>query len=326
MPVVVVIGGVALDVVACVVLLIVAYFAALMLVKPLAWLLGQIPGIGQAIAKALEDGVGAFEDWAQNWIKNALAPLVALVSAPVAWLNTTWQWSVKVAELTVGQLVSSIAHTAQLIYKLQSAVAGILDTLDTLAHRIAAVALSIPSIAQAIADDAVTALRAWVRTLIADVDRTIAQAIDTAHVELGHAIDGVNADLHQLDLALRHAIDTAVTGVQGWVNARLRPIEQEVSDIGKVVDALPAVSTIVATVTAVEAIETLIRECVNPVCSGLGPSLDILNDIADGAALAAMLALVAEAYADPVGTAGTVNGYAKGVEGIVQTILAPVGI
>ena len=323
MPVVVVIGGVAIDVVTALAVLIAAYAASIILIKPLTWLLGQIPVIGQNIANALANGAAAFQSWAQLNAKNAVGALVGIVSAPVYWLQTVIGQAVTTAEAIVGQVVSIVQRAEQLGRLLALSVGNLSRMIGDTAARITAVAGSIAGIASRVASAAVAVLEARVAAWLDGIRLTIAQAIDRAHVELGHAIDGVNLRIGQTELGLLHAIDTAVAGVQSWVDVRLRPIEADVAGVKGVVDALPTVATIVGTITAVQVIERIVEDCVKPTCSGIGPSLDVLNALADGTALAAMLALVAESRRDPDGTARLVIGTAQGVEGVVSGILSP---
>lgn len=326
MPVVIVIGGVAIDLVTALAGLLVAYALGILLVKPLAWLLGNLPFIGNAIAQALNNGANAFMQWAQDNVKNAIGVLVQLVSAVVYWIGQVIGAVVSAAEYIVNAIVTSVQQIAGLGAQIATGFQSIVRSIAGVAGQVIAVAESIPGIAARIAGSAVAVLEARVVGWLNAIHLAIAQAIDTAHVELGHAIDGVNLSLHALELWAQHAIAQAVAGVQAWVDARLRPIESDVAGVKGIVDALPTVATIVGTITAVQAIEKVIEDCVNPTCSGIGPSLDILNALADGTALAEMLALVALATHDPEGTAREVTGVVNGVSGAVHTILSPAGI
>lgn len=326
MPVVIVIGGVAIDLVTALAGLLVAYALGILLVKPLAWLLGNLPFIGNAIAQALNNGANAFMQWAQDNVKNAIGVLVQLVSATVYWVGQVFNTTVSAAEYIVNAVVTSIQRILQLSNQIALGLGNIVGEIADLGNRIAAVAGSIIGIATRVASSAVAVLEARVVGWLNAIHLAIAQAIDTAHVELGHAIDGVNLSIHAVELWAQHAIAQAVAGVQAWVDARLRPIESDVAGVKGIVDALPTVATIVGTITAVQAIEKIVEDCVKPTCSALDPSLDILNAIADGTALAEMLALVAAARSDPQGTAREVIGIADGVTGVVRTILSPAGI
>lgn len=326
MPVVVVILGVALDLVDCLVLLMVAYFAALMLVKPLTALLGAIPVIGSQIAKALNDGANAFMTWAQDNWKNAYAVIVAVVSAPVKALTDTLNLITDVAELLLSQAVAIIQTAAKLANQVALGLKNIAGDIGDIVARATALAATVAAITSKVVPGAIAALRSVVAAWVDELRKAIAQAIDTAHVELGHAIDGVNASIHNLDQALRHAISQAIDGVQSWVNDRLRPIEKDIGDLGQVVWALPAVASIVATIEAVKTIEVTIDECVVPTCEGLSPSFDILGALANGVMLAAVMELAGQAISDPEAAADTLGGIAGELHGMVGAALAPVGI
>lgn len=326
MPVVVVIAGVALDVIDVLVLLMVAYFATILLIKPLTWLLGQIPIIGEQIAKALNDGANAFMTWMQDNVKNSLAALVALVSAPVKWLSDVVSQTVAVAEAIVAQVVSVIQQVEATASNLSNWIASVKSTVANLLQLITNLQVSIAKVIDTVIPNAIAALRAIVANWIDSLRKAIAQAIDAAHVELGHAIDNVMSHIGSEVAKLYHAIDNAIKVVEAWVNDRLRPIEKEIGDIGKVVWALPAVATIVGTIEAVKTIEVTIEECVVPTCNGLGSSFDILEQLANGAMLAAVMAVTAEAINDPQAGARTMAGIAGELHGMVDAVLSPVGI
>ena len=326
MPVVVVIAGVALDVIDVLVLLMTAYFAAILLVRPLAWLLGQIPVIGQQIAKALNDGVDAFTTWAQDNVKNSLSALVALISAPVKWLSDCLNSAVAAVEAIISQITQVVQSIEKVGASLATWVASVASSISSIVKLITNLQVDLAKVIGTTIPNAIAALKSLVLGWVDALHRALAQAIDTAHVELGHAIDGISADIHQLDLALRKAIDNAVRGVESWVNDRLRPIEQDIGDLGKVVWALPAVATIVGTIEAVKTIEVTIEECVVPTCKGLGSSFDILDMLATGAMLAAIMEVTAEAINDPQAGARTMSGIANELHSLVGTVLAPVGI
>ena len=303
------------------VLLFFALFNALVVI--FRWVFQVVPVIGPQIVNALESAQSWVNQRIFDWGKSALDGLIAVVSAPVHWVQQIIAGLVTAAELTVAQLVGVIQRAVQLANQIALATANIAAELGHLASRVTAVAASIAGIAGKVASAAVAVLQARVIGWVDGLRLAIAQAIDKAHVELGHAIDGVNLRIHALELGLTHAIDVAITGVQTWVNQRVGPLEKDIADLGSVVDALPAVAEIVGTIEAVRVIEQIVEDCVKPTCSGLGPSLDILNALADGTALAAMLALVAQARTDPNAAASEVIGVTNGVAGTVRGILAP---
>lgn len=307
-------------------LLIFYYAAAPTLQRAFSEVLSRIPFIGPYVLDAVTSAFNVlFGQWLAA-IKVGTNALALTISVPTNVTRWVLSW--------VATFSESVAATARFVFVKVNALAlqvanttfGIVSELVNLARQIAAVADSIGPIALHYATIMANAVEYRLNAALHALDLALTAAINTVRLDFGQAIDGVLHNLDQVRLGLLHAIDTAIAGVHTWVDQRLQPIEQEVGQIQGVVDALPAVASIVGTIEAVQVIEKLVEDCVKPTCSGIGPSLDILNALADGTMLAAMLALVAQGRSDPEGTAKEIIGVTDGAVSVMRGILAPAGI
>jgi hypothetical protein len=326
MPVVVVIGGVAIDVVSALAILLVAYACALLLVQPLAWLIGHIPVIGQQIANALTSGVGSFMAWAQDNAKNTIGAIVGIVSAPVYWLQTSIAYTVQVAENTVAQLVAAIQNIAAVSYRVGLATANIVGEIVALSSRLASTITSIPTIAHTVASSLVAAAEARLRDMIASVSTAYRAADAVLSSLIAQRVAELAAAIHATDAGIRALLTTTVATLRQEWATDLKPVQQAIDQALPVTEAITSLGIIPLAIATSQELTKVMDECITPNCNALSPSLDILNALIDGTMLAEMLALVAAAQQDPEGTARTVIGIVDGVEGIASGILAPAGI
>lgn len=321
MPVVVVVAGVALDVVEVLVILMVAWFASLLLIKPLTWLISQVPVVGQQIAQALENGVGAMEQWMQQQAKNSLAPLVAIVSAPVHWLQSVIGQAVTAAESIVAQLVAMVQSVLQLAARVSLALSNIAGELGSLAARIAALWSALATTAYRVASALIAVAESRLRALIAGVSASIPVLDRILRAVIASEVAKVVSLITATDHALRLLLATTVATLRHEWATDLAPIQRGLDVALPVTTAVTAVGVIPFVAEWATELPRIVDECVKPGCSALGPSLDWLNALNEGATLAAMVALMSAATNDPEGTAGTIVGAVNGVDRALSGIL-----
>src|SRR5258707_8413319 len=103
--------------------------ASVLLVKPLAMLLSNLPVVGDEIARRLVNGIGIVVDWAATWAKSAVGAFVAIIQVPFQVIGNFVGMVGDLAD-TIASAIASVAQVAA------GAVGQVADLLHTLAVRV----------------------------------------------------------------------------------------------------------------------------------------------------------------------------------------------
>lgn len=332
--------------VAAFVIMILLWASSELLVKPLTIILSRLPVIGGAVADAVRQGGSVVVDWAAGWIKTAGGPMVEVLAAPVARfvdvilnLVTTvetivghfdvivsWAWG-RIQDVAnfadtiwarVGALGVSLAASAARLASLSAEVAGIVA--GTIPRAIAAVLAQAETTARYLVDLTAVVLSAAIHTALATALAAVAAesaALTAARGDLLKLIAGQGA-------VLTAAIAAAVATVRAEVGVQVRTLERDIADLHVAVDPLAAAGVLTLISTLTTELDTMRRECVDPVCNVLTPSLGALSGLAEMGTLLAVLELAGAAIRDPQGTADDVAGGVAAVHGLVRDVAGPV--
>lgn len=329
-------------------LLLVAWAAVVLLAEPLKQLLGELPLVGGAIARVVSGAVSRVVSWATNWADNAIGELVAAVWVPiravvgyvgavtdfaeataakVAQVVTSWGGAIARHDTLIGLLQGAIGTLTRAIsdawsrLALHDRIIGLLQgAIGTLTGLVTAIqgrlALHdrIIGLAQG-AIDTLTRVLSRVESTLGDLaeritagDRAVAQAAAAAAAAAeAHAMTAVTT--------LEHTLEGTIDDVRARLEALVQALAPTLAlELPLVIPAL------------LEEVATMEAECVRPICGVLGPMLDELRDLQGGAMVAAMLAFVAAAVADPADVANATASTIDGVRQVADPILSMAGI
>ena len=326
------------------VLLLFAYYTLVQ--KPLASLFDKLPVVGGYVADTVSRSIGGLVTWVVNRAKDGLGQinawltrLPALVYYGFVNVNSALQAAVNYTAKVATAAANGVGYVGDRVTTALGRVAAVAAELASLGGTVQHLADRIAKVISSTIPAAIATAEAYVRTRVAAaVDAVMstvhqlnngirswaAQAIDSATVTLGHAIDGVRSQLgatiHQLGLAidaqvaqLTHAIDGLGLRLDGRIDGLVRTLAPILAlELTRVIPALRT------------RVDTMDRECVTPTCNALRPNLDALGALNDGLMMAAILGLAAEAYHDPEGMAQATVGFTNGVASAAETILGDV--
>ena len=318
---------------------------SVLLVQPLTMLLSQLPVVGSRVAAAVGGAIGSVVDWAKSWAAGMVHPLLELLSAPVQWAESfaytvvstfdtvAYQLGI-VAQAAAGQLGSaavrladlaaSIVNLSAIVTGLRSAVTAAAAAAATLATRTLpaaiagvetwaadriAAAVAAAATAWTAADDA---LRAWAQAAIAAATAPLLAELAAlrswAVAAVAAGVRTVEGELSQLGTAL---------------GQRVGQLENGLGQLLGVLAPLLALNLVQAFPRLLDRVDTMERECVNPVCEAITPQLDTLQALGSGVSLALFLELVAAAVHDPAGTARTTAASSGELRDAVNGLAGP---
>lgn len=318
MPVLLAAG--AADVVAALAVLLVVWAASILLVKPLTWLLSNLPVIGSEIADRLARGMDAVVTWAADWAKSAVGAVVQIVSVPVTWLGTAISSVLGFAGDVVGNLLKLIGQAASLAGEIAHNLTVVLAKVATLAGEVAAnaaaVVVKIATAVQTLTDLVHKAVNTAYATLSAAISAAI--AAETALIaQAKGSILAIIAGQAGVFTATLNA--TAATLRQEWATD-LKGIDLRLDGLGQVLAPVLALDLALVIPQLLTEIKTLRRDCVDPLCGILGPALGALGAVQDVATLAIVGGVVGEAIANPEGTARATASVADEVHSLAADL------
>lgn len=303
------IAGIAVaDILAATALGIVLYAAGLILVRPLAFLLSNLPVIGDEIHDRLIRGIDRLTAMAFDWAKSGLDALVQIVAVPVGWLASLGGGILNLAGGIVARIGDALAWLGSLAASVAHSFTAVAGQIATLAGRIVATAASIPGIAADVARTVAGAIAAGLNAVYSAAIAGIRAAVAAEQALIarwhGDLLALITGQVAVMSAALNA---TATTLRQEWATD-LGPINLKLDGIGQVLAPVLALDLAIAIPRIIAEIRTMRRDCVDPLCSVLGPALGSLGAVQDIATLALVGGLVGEAIANPAGTARVVAG------------------
>ena len=299
------------EIFAAVALLLIAWALGILLVKPVAFLLGKIPVVGGQIANALGTGAADVTDWALTWAKHGIDAFVQVVSAPVVALVGFVTELVATVFATASRLLDLFAQVATVTAWAGAQLRALWAQLTTLSHSVATGLLAVPGIARSIAAALVSAAVTTLRQAIAAVSAALSAGLAAERAALQAAQGNAAKALAAQAAVLAAAIAAGDAAVHRAVAADVRAVQGEVTQLGNLVRPIVA-SGVVATAAATAAeLELLRRTCIEPSCSVISPQLPVLQALMDGTLLVLLGVAVEEAIRDPEGAAKATAGLAS---------------
>lgn len=316
--------------------------------KPLADLVRGVPVVGRDLANAILGGINTVRDWALGWAASAAYVVVEVVSVPVravydfvTWVTLNIEDAIHhinevaaVAAGAIGNLGRDVATALLRGAAAQAAAAG----ATALASQTLALAnrLQSTTIPQAKAE-AISQSATYTNTRVAAEAGARARAIDDVRVEVGRAIDGEASARSQADAALAGAaaataaelarrIAAEGAGARAYTDTRVRPIDQELTQLRDVTLPAALASALAATAAVATQLAQVRTQCVDPLCGAFGPQVDLWRALATGAELALVAGLVARAVSDPEGAARETAGMVGGAVGLAGGIAGAFGV
>jgi hypothetical protein len=310
MPIVLALGDILIAVAAALLL-----WAAYQLFHDLiASLLARIPLIGGELALLTDFVIFAMEQAAMRWAKDSVKALVAIVLAPVHWI-----------ESIIAQVQNAFTQVYNTLHFLRYVV------LPTLINNALSTAWGWFQQSRAFASALFAQADAYAAQLYnASIGFTRNEIALTQQYAAGLYQDGINFTRSEIALT-QHYADTlyqdgiaftraSVATVENWAASSIAAVDTaltaDITALDKyIATALPAVYAYVGTaVGAVEADLTRLKtECTDNLCSNLSPLANLVNSLGGELGLAGIFALAGQLAHDPRGGAGTVVQLFSGV-------------
>jgi hypothetical protein len=288
----------AIEVVAALAILLVAWAAGVLLVKPLAALLSNLPFIGNTIADRLVKGIDAVTTWALDLAKSGIHAMVQLVSVPITAVAAVVGAIVGGLEAAAAAIVGLVGDLAQLAMQLGPRIATLMADVGILAGRIAGVVASIPGIAADVARSVVGSAETVLRGIIASVAAGLSAAIAAEH----ELILAVRGDVLAFIVGQVGVLSAAIGATADQLRAEwardLAPVSAQVGQLAGVVAGLTPLA-LATTIPFILTEITQLRKCADPLCSTLSPSLPALDAVMSLASIGLVGGLVGEAMANP---------------------------
>lgn len=291
------------ELVAALALLLVLWATVNLLARPIGYLLGNVPFIGGSLAGAFTGAISAVTNWALGWAKIGIDAIVGIVSAPIHWVAQAISW----ATSTLGYIAVAFEHLGDSLVATALELAhwvGILTgNIALVAYHLAVEVGRVPGIAADIA-------RSIVGAAVAALDVTIAalRSFVTAGLTAEHAlIVKVNGDLVALIAGQVHVLSQSIAATAAAIRTEVatdvRTIDGQVGTIARDLAPILPLALPLAWPLLLTRIDTMQRECVDPVCGVIGPAIPSLNALSELATLLAVGALAGDAIRDPQGAA-----------------------
>lgn len=308
MPIVGVLAAAMPEVIPALALLMVAWALSILLIRPVAWLLGNIPVVGGHIANALYSGASAVTSWAVNLARSGVDAMIQLVSAPVARLVdfvTALVLTVETAGERIGDLARNLTVTAGALWAEANALsARIANALAATA----ALAAAVPGLVAEGARAVVAAALAPVQAAVAALQRALAAGLAAEAAARLAGQSQLAATVAGVQAAAAAALAGAIAAERAQTQAALATVATDVAQVGASVKPV-ALATATALVAPVAAeLSRLTRECIEPTCSVISPQLDTLQALLTGELVILAGLFLEEAIRDPEGTAREVAG------------------
>ena len=326
--------------------MLIVWAAVVMFQKPLVALLGKLPVVGGAIAKAVGDAIGALVSWARAWAATMVLPLLQILSVPVDMFLGLFTGLVTAAEALIGEIgrVASVAAGAvgRVATDLAGAIAsgaalaavvnGVRTAADatrallaatigtTIPNAIAGVQAWARGFATALVDTASAALRLAISAAAAGVMAALLPLVQGLQTAFGLLPAWVQLQVAQAVAVLAGTVGIRLTGLEGLLGR----LQGQVAGIEGNLAQLAPLSLAIAFPALLTAVRTMESTCVIPTCNALTPRLPLLNALGSGIMLYAVIDMASSAIRDPEGTARETAQLAGTITGLVDDLVAPI--
>jgi hypothetical protein len=313
--------------------------------KPLAELFSRIPLLGGELARVFTDAMIAVRSMAIEWAATGVTGMVELVHAPIAWLLAVLNGVASTAEalMVYADRIGWTAAYATAVIRVR--LASTVATVATLVDQVATALARIATLASRIATIVTVTIPGAIATAVSRAVAVARALVSAATVTLSSAIASLRAWTGTQLAAAAAATTTAISGVQAWASAAIvatvTPLAGQLAQLGQAIDGfrtdvlgrLGVISTALAPILALQLVRvipqvitditTMRRVCVDPTCRVMTPQLATLDALLSGLQVTLLLALVADAVHDPVGTATESAGAAGALAGLTNSIIGP---
>lgn len=281
------------------------WFAAYQLhITALQGIADQGGTVGELLLKWFLHGVDWAVRQAENTVRDAASGLIGLFSIPIHWLQSHFD---TLANGLFGAYTAilrlSTVTVPHLIGQALSVARGWVNTAEQLAAA---------NLAQAYhwAAGQFTAVYRYVNTEITLAENYTGHLFAQAEA---YAAAGIEADARYAQGLFTTAIgytDAEIKSLSGWVTGELGQVTTwagtEITSLQGYISAIQT-QTLAWTTALVGPIAldlaNLKAECTDGLCANLGGLANVVESLAGGLGIAALIAFAAEAAADPVGTA-----------------------
>jgi hypothetical protein len=310
--------------------------------------LSNIPIVGGSLAAAVQGAVINAQGKLSEWAHQNVDPLVAVIFAPVNaladWVGAVGAFSGAVVQSLqllaqsaggaagalahrVGNLAAAIAAQALAMTGLQQLAQGLAAQLHT------ALVVTIPGMVTAGLASLSSAFHIALTAEAALSKAAVAAAIGQAQalfaaaqvaIQVGDA--ALAHQLTHLGVQLSAQIVAVQAGTVGYVDGLVKPLGLDLDQLRNVVIPATLAAAIAATTVVATRLDQLERDCINPTCTAITPSLQVLNALAQGLELALLLEIVAGAIRDPQGAAHDVSQHRSDLAAAMGPFVSFLGI
>lgn len=300
---------VAIPLIAVALVVLIIWFAGYQLhLKAFQGIADQGGTVGGLLLRWFLSGIQRAIDGSIDWVREQISPLISLFTVPIHWIQT------HIDDLTTG-----LFNLYQSVFRLAT------YTVPHLIGNAMGVARGWVAQAEALATSQVTQVYHWAAGQFAGVYQYVNAEISLAEGYTrqlvaqaeAYAAAGIHADAVYAEQLYQQSIgytNTAIHGVEGWVTGEVGTLTKwtdgQITALQKWIEAnQAAVTTWTQALVGAVAVDlaNLKLECTDNLCENLGGAANWLKSLSGPLGIAAFYALVAEAAADPVGTATLVD-------------------
>jgi hypothetical protein len=345
----VLIGGAALaDILATLVFIIFGVVLAFFIVPPIVDTLRRIPLFGSGLADAADILFKVQIQLAKQWAARNIDPVVNVMQSvannPLAYISVVLDYmganlqamiaTAQAAGGAAGAVGTRLVQLALRVTGLETAQNGLTQFVNGLFNRVTnLITVTIPSAIGA----AVSALSAAFTAALhiehaftvsgLGVATQLAQGLFAEAQLAAKAGDLVMAELLGHTAAQLAAQIVAVqAGLKTYTDVEVGQLDDALANLRDVVIPTAIAGVTVAVTEIATTLTQLERDCINPTCSALTPSLGILNLLNAGAELLFIVTLVSSIKRDPAGTARDLSGGIGDLMSIVRPVVGAMGI
>lgn len=348
MPIVLIGGAALADILATALFIVLGVALAFFVVPPIVEALRRIPLVGGGVAQIADTLFKVYITESKLWAAKNIDPVVnvlqSMATNPLAYISVTLDYmganlsamvaTAQAAGGAAGAVGTRLIQLALRVTGLETATNGLTQFVNGLFNRVtnlitvtlpAAISTAIAGLSAAFQaalhiEHAFTVSGLGVATQLAQglfaEAQLAAKAGDLVMAELlGHTAAQLAAQIVAVQAGLKTYTDVEVGQLDDAL-ANLRNVVIPAAIAGVEV----AVTEIATTLTQLE------RDCINPTCSALTPSLGILNLLNAGAELLFIVTLVGTITRDPQGAARNLSGGVNDLMNIVRPVVGAMGI
>lgn len=281
--------------------------------KPMTELFRGIPVVGSQLAGNIDITIRFLIGWAERWARSGIGAIVQVIWVPITQLQDTVGSTVAAVEAVAGWLGSVAHNAAQDVAAAVKAAQLAIDRVATQAARITTVAANLADTAARVAHVIAAVIPALEAELRAFIRAQVGGAIDTADVALGRAIDNLRTWTHDRIADAVHPISAELAHLGDLVRGLRVDLGTVTGTIMGLLAPIIALDLLRVIPRIITRIDTMERECVDPMCNVITPQIPTLTGLGDIATLLLVGAMVGEAVHDPEGAAQAVGGVVAGI-------------